>query len=124
LPSTMSPRSPSPAPQDDGGRTTLPFPVPGNMLSGEDMKLLEWMPKARRARYLREGPGALVFSGDDVKVTLRSALDEQRRALQQEFTAALDERLREQFDTFTHYAEDALARRSDERRPLVSEYIG
>jgi len=94
------------------------------MLGGEDMKLLEWMPKARRIRYVREGPAAVLFSGDDMKATLGAALDEQRRALQHEFALALDERLREQFDSFAHYAEDALARRSQERQQLVSEYIG
>lgn len=80
------------------------------MLAPDERKLVTWIPKAKRAKYLARGRQAPIFTGDDLHIILTTALSDARAEMQVEYEAALQGRLKEQYASFAAYARDSLLR--------------
>eukprot|EP01128_Nolandella_sp_AFSM9_P012997 TRINITY_DN986_c0_g1_i1.p1 TRINITY_DN986_c0_g1~~TRINITY_DN986_c0_g1_i1.p1 ORF type:complete len:246 (+),score=73.83 TRINITY_DN986_c0_g1_i1:52-738(+) len=90
-------------------------------LPEEDRKLLEWMPKPRRSKYLRRGRKAKMFTGDDLIYVVTNALRYQKNLDEIKTGQVLQEGLKNQFQSFSRYMQDTLHQR-DKNVPLPDYY--
>jgi hypothetical protein len=74
----------------------------------DDRKLLEWMPKQKRLKFLANGPQAKLFTALDVKQTVQNAIQETQRMLSVEYEKVLQQRLQEQYQNFSRYSQDSI----------------
>jgi len=111
---SWTPRAPTPTNtlnsslENDGNTFVLPSEADLAALSADDRKLLEWMPKNKRLKFLANGPQAKLFTALDVKQTVQNAISETQRMLSIEYEKVLQLRLQEQYQNFSRYSQDSI----------------
>eukprot|EP01124_Arcella_intermedia_P020923 TRINITY_DN28549_c0_g1_i1.p1 TRINITY_DN28549_c0_g1~~TRINITY_DN28549_c0_g1_i1.p1 ORF type:complete len:149 (-),score=32.04 TRINITY_DN28549_c0_g1_i1:63-509(-) len=77
----------------------------------EDSKLLEWIPKKKRKKFQSSRFQDNIFSAEDVKAILANAIEETQHKVTEEYDAAFQRKLAEQWQQFSNYNSDNINRR-------------
>jgi len=103
------PESRSSSPTSKKFLTDTDFTTSWSIHSVNEEMFLQWIPKRRRMKY-QSGPSEEVFSTEDVKLMISTALEETRKQLEDEFQKVLAKKLKEQFDDLTNVVNDSVHR--------------
>lgn len=109
---------------EHGAAADKPHPAACPLSAEEERKLLEWLPKKRRAAFQHKGAHAKLFTGQDLKHVVQAALQEAQQVLSAEYDQVLAARLQEQYQHFARYHQDQVHRKLETQATSSSpDYI-
>jgi hypothetical protein len=110
---TVEYRNPESRPSSPTSRkflTDTDFTTSWSIYSVNEEMFLQWIPKRRRMKYQSGKTEDEIFSTEDVKFMLATALEETRRQLDDEFQKVLSKKLKDQIDDLSSVVNDTVHR--------------